>query len=106
MGASGASKLELAAAGSSHGWLPLRRFPGFDLPRRRVLAVREDLRSRPPTDPKAAIVALPLDPGGAETILVEGADFLSSPRLAPGGERLCWIAWDHPGMPWDGTELL
>lgn len=78
----------------------------YDLPRRRVLAVREDLRSRPPTDPKAAIVALPLDPGGAETILVEGADFLSSPRLAPGGEKLAWIAWDHPGMPWDGTKLF
>lgn len=78
----------------------------FDLPRRRVLAVREDHRARPPTDPKAAIVALPLDPDGAETILVEGPDFLSSPRLAPGGERLAWIAWDHPGMPWDGTKLF
>jgi dipeptidyl aminopeptidase/acylaminoacyl peptidase len=78
----------------------------FDLPRRRVLAVREDHRARPPTDPKAAIVALPLDPDRAETILVEGPDFLSSPRLAPGGERLAWIAWDHPDMPWDGTRLF
>ncbi len=78
----------------------------LDLPRRRVLAVREDHRSRPLSDPKAAIVALPLDPGGAETILVEGPDFLSSPRLAPGGERLAWIAWDHPDMPWDGTRLF
>jgi dipeptidyl aminopeptidase/acylaminoacyl peptidase len=78
----------------------------FDLPRRRVLAVREDHRARPPTDPKAAIVALPLDAGGAETILVEGPDFLSSPRFAPGGERLAWIAWDHPDMPWDRTRLF
>jgi dipeptidyl aminopeptidase/acylaminoacyl peptidase len=78
----------------------------FDLPRRRVLAVREDHRSRPSSDPKAAIVALPLDPGGSEIILVEGPDFLSSPRLAPGGERVAWIAWDHPGMPWDGTRLF
>jgi dipeptidyl aminopeptidase/acylaminoacyl peptidase len=78
----------------------------FDLPRRRVVAVREDHRARPPTDPKAAIVALPLDRDGAETILIEGPDFLSSPRLAPGGERLAWIAWDHPGMPWDGTKLF
>ncbi|MGQ0445011.1 MAG: dipeptidyl-peptidase 5 [Beijerinckiaceae bacterium] len=78
----------------------------FDLLRRRVLAVREDYRNRPPADPKAAIVALPLDAGGAETILVEGPDFLSSPRLAPGGEELAWIAWDLPGMPWDGTKLF
>jgi len=76
-----------------------------DLPRRCVLAVREDHRDRPPTDPKAAIVALPLDPGGTEAILVEGPDFLSSPRLSPDGAKLCWIAWDHPGMPWDGTKL-
>ncbi len=78
----------------------------FDPARRRVLAVREDYRARPPTDPKAAIVALPLDPGGAETILVEGPDFLSSPRLSSGGERLAWITWDHPDMPWDKTRLF
>ncbi|HXW71443.1 MAG TPA: S9 family peptidase [Methylocella sp.] len=76
----------------------------FDLPRRRVLAVREDHRDRPPTDPKAAIVALPLDATGTEQVLIEGPDFLSSPRLSPGG-KLCWIAWDHPNMPWEGTRL-
>jgi dipeptidyl aminopeptidase/acylaminoacyl peptidase len=78
----------------------------FDLLRRRVLAVREDHRDRPPTDPKATIVAMPLDPGGTEAILVEGPDFLSSPRLSPDGGRLCWIAWNHPAMPWDGTQLF
>jgi dipeptidyl aminopeptidase/acylaminoacyl peptidase len=78
----------------------------FDFPRGRVLAVREDHRDRPPTDPKAAIVALPLDKGGTEAILVEGPDFLSSPRLSLDGGRLCWIAWNHPAMPWDGTKLF
>jgi dipeptidyl aminopeptidase/acylaminoacyl peptidase len=78
----------------------------LDLPRRRVLAVREDHRARPPTDPKAAIVALPLDPIGSEMVLVEGPDFLSSPRLSPSGEKLAWIAWDHPDMPWDKTRLF
>jgi dipeptidyl aminopeptidase/acylaminoacyl peptidase len=77
----------------------------FDGPRRRVLAVREDHRGRPPSDPKAAIVSLPLG-DGAETVLVEGPDFLSSPRLSPDGKTLCWIAWDHPNMPWDGTKLF
>ncbi|MGH6843679.1 MAG: S9 family peptidase, partial [Methylocella sp.] len=78
----------------------------FDLPRRRVLAVREDHRDHPPSEPKAAIVALPLDPSGAETVLIEGPDFLSSPRLGPDGGRLAWIAWDHPDMPWDRTRLF
>ena len=105
-GASGSSRLAPRRAGSKRRKAAATPISNSILPRRRVLAVREDYRARPPTDPKAAIVALPLDPGGAETILVEGPDFLSSPRLAPGGERLAWIAWDHPDMPWDGTRLF
>lgn len=75
-----------------------------DLPRRRVLAVREDHRDRPPTDPAAALVALGLD-DGLETVLASGPDFLAAPRLSPDGTRLAWIAWDHPDMPWDATRL-
>jgi dipeptidyl aminopeptidase/acylaminoacyl peptidase len=77
----------------------------FDLPRRRVIAIREDHRDRPPTDPKAAIVALSLDQK-AEEVLTDGPDFLSSPRLSPDGDKLAWIAWAHPDMPWDSTELF
>ncbi len=69
-----------------------------------MLAIREDHRDRPPNDPKAAIVALPLD-GGEESVLFEGPDFLSSPRLSPDGKTLAFIAWDHPNMPWDATQL-
>lgn len=76
----------------------------FDLLRRRMLAICEDHRNRPPTNPRASIVSLPLD-GGEETILVEGPDFLSSPRLSLDGKALAFIAWDHPNMPWDATRL-
>jgi dipeptidyl aminopeptidase/acylaminoacyl peptidase len=76
----------------------------FDVARNRALAIREDHRDRPPTNPKASIVALPLN-GGDETVLFEGPDFLSSPRLAPDGKTLAFIAWDHPNMPWDATRL-
>src|SRR5690606_40270797 len=27
------------------------------------------------------------------------------PRLSPDLRSLCWIAWHHPQMPWDGSEL-
>ena len=38
--------------------------------------------------------------------LVSGPDFVSSPRWSPDGRRLCWLEWDHPNMPWDGTRLI
>ncbi len=37
--------------------------------------------------------------------LVQGRDFYMQPRWSPAGDRVAWIAWDHPSMPWDGTEL-
>jgi dipeptidyl aminopeptidase/acylaminoacyl peptidase len=55
------------------------------------------------------LVALPAGggaDGGEPTVLASGPDFVSSPRLAPDGRRLAWLAWDHPDMPWDGTHLL
>jgi dipeptidyl aminopeptidase/acylaminoacyl peptidase len=52
-----------------------------------------------------SLVSVPLDGSGAVRELVGGSDFLASPRPSPDGTRVAWIAWDHPRMPWDGTEL-
>jgi len=37
--------------------------------------------------------------------LARGRDFYMQPAWHPSGDRLAWIEWDHPQMPWDGTEL-
>ena len=57
-----------------------------------------------------SLVAVPLDGSAAEDPLairelVSGPNFFAFPTLSPDGSRLAWICWNHPRMPWDGTEL-
>jgi dipeptidyl aminopeptidase/acylaminoacyl peptidase len=57
-----------------------------------------------------AIVAVPLDGSAADDpeairVLVDGSDFFAFPTPSPDGNWLAWICWNHPHMPWDGTEL-
>jgi dipeptidyl aminopeptidase/acylaminoacyl peptidase len=57
-----------------------------------------------------SIVAVPLDGSAAADPaairpLVTGSDFFAFPTPSPDGKFLAWICWNHPHMPWDGTEL-
>ena len=81
----------------------------LDRGRGRMIAVREDHAG--PGEAVNALVAIPLDGSGAAAyaaieVLVEGSDFVSSPRLSPDGTRLAWLRWDHPNLPWDGVECV
>ncbi len=74
-----------------------------------IWCVRES-HDRSETAVSRAVVAVPLDGSAAENPsavreLVTGADFFACPRPAPDGAHLVWISWNHPRMPWDGTEL-
>jgi len=73
-----------------------------DARRNRLICVREDHRTG--GEPANTLVAIPLD-GGEQAVLAEGHDFYATPRLSPDSRALVWLTWDHPNMPWDGTEL-
>jgi dipeptidyl aminopeptidase/acylaminoacyl peptidase len=74
-----------------------------DPARGRLLSVRED-HTKGDVEPANTLVAVAMD-GSREQVLVSGADFYSDPVLSPDGTRFAWIQWNHPNMPWDGTEL-
>ncbi|GAA0400282.1 acyl-peptide hydrolase [Acrocarpospora corrugata] len=49
------------------------------------------------------LVSVTLD--GEVIEVISGSDFYASPALSPDGEHLAYICWNHPRMPWTGTEL-
>jgi dipeptidyl aminopeptidase/acylaminoacyl peptidase len=69
-----------------------------------VWCVRETVTGDARTDVRRELVALPLD-GSPVRVLGASHHFMSGPRLSPDGRHYAWIGWDHPRMPWDGTEL-
>ncbi|GIX07566.1 MAG: hypothetical protein KatS3mg115_1969 [Candidatus Poribacteria bacterium] len=65
-----------------------------DSKRERYILVCEDHSTNP--EPRNTLVAVSAE-GGTVRTLVTGFDFVSSPRLAPGGDRLAWLGWYPPG---------
>lgn len=50
------------------------------------------------------LAAIDIKTGKYERI-AEGHDFYASLTLSPDGKKLAYLTWDHPNMPWDGSEL-
>lgn len=69
-----------------------------------VWCVRETVTGDAPTDIRRDLVALPLS-GADPVVLAASHHFMSGPTLSPDGRHAAWIGWNHPAMPWDGTEL-
>ncbi|MGH3439679.1 MAG: prolyl oligopeptidase family serine peptidase, partial [Sciscionella sp.] len=85
-----------------HGWRysELTAGPGG----REVWCVRESVTGEHPTDIHRDLVAVPID-GGEARVLAASHHFMTAPKSSPDGHRLAWLGWDHPAMPWDGTQL-
>lgn len=75
-----------------------------------VWCVRETVTGDRPTDVRRDLVALPLSASGVDDVaavrvLASSHHFMTGPKVSPDGRRATWIGWDHPAMPWDGTQL-
>jgi dipeptidyl aminopeptidase/acylaminoacyl peptidase len=86
--------------------------PDLRAERGEVWCVLEEFTGDGPTDVRRVPVAVPLDGSAADDrdavreLTGERHRFVTGPRVSPDGRRAAWLAWDHPRMPWDGTELV
>jgi dipeptidyl aminopeptidase/acylaminoacyl peptidase len=75
-----------------------------DAVRGRVIAVRED-HTAGAAEAVNTIVSIDASGARGPIVVAAGNDFYSSPRLSPDGARIAWQTWNHPNMPWDGSEI-
>ena len=82
----------------------------------RIFSVREDHSQSRPSDVVNSIVSIPFETENTgtsegksqfpqQTVICEGYDFYSTPRVSADCKYLAWVCWNHPSMPWDKTEL-
>ncbi|MCG8965328.1 prolyl oligopeptidase family serine peptidase [Streptomyces sp. CL12-4] len=77
-----------------------------------VWCVLEEFTGDGPSDVRRVLAAVPLDGSAADDrgavreLTDDRHRFVTGPRVSPDGRRAAWLAWDHPRMPWDGTELI
>ncbi|KAJ5662368.1 uncharacterized protein N7477_009984 [Penicillium maclennaniae] len=80
------------------------RYADFDVHPLRtnlILAVQEDHSGSSVVNTTALINS----DDKSVTSVCQGADFYSAPRFNHDGTKICWIQWNHPDMPWTGSEL-
>ena len=69
-----------------------------------ILAVRESGTPVAGAEPAHDLVRVDAASGQVR-VLHCGHDFYAAPRPSTDG-RLAFLVWDHPNMPWDGTQLI
>lgn len=71
-----------------------------------VLAIEEDHAvSEVPEKVQNYVVAINTQTGEVKR-LVGGSDLYMSPRFSHDGNKICWVEWDFPDMPWSGVRLF
>ncbi|MGC4945509.1 prolyl oligopeptidase family serine peptidase [Streptomyces sp. DT224] len=101
----------VSAVGGGMRWVDPRLHPGRGAAGE-VWCVLEEFTGEAPTQLRRVLAAVPLDgsAAGDRSAVREISDgrhrFVTGPEVSPDGRRAAWIGWDHPRMPWDGTEVL
>ncbi len=83
-----------------------KRYADFvvDTRHQRLICVQEEHDSAD-LEPLNTIVSIGLNKAKDLYVLACGCDFYAAPRLSPDGTKLVWLSWNHPNLPWDGTNL-
>ncbi|MET9101550.1 prolyl oligopeptidase family serine peptidase [Streptomyces antibioticus] len=98
----------VSAVGGGLRWAEPQLLPGRD----EVWCVLEEFTGDAPTDVRRVLAAVPLDGSAASDraavreLTDDRRRFVTGARVSPDGRRAVWLAWDHPRMPWDGTEVI
>ena len=80
----------------------------FDRKRKRLIAVGETHDGSGHKLPENAlwtIAATSANPSANASVVASGHDFYASPRLNADCNKLAYLAWDLPDMPWDSAAL-
>ena len=77
--------------------------PVFDPQDHFIYAIEETHQSKQTVLNRLVVI----DPSQKNSVktLSSGHDFYSSIAISPDGTQIAFLTWNHPLMPWDGTEL-
>lgn len=73
--------------------------PVYDPKRNVIYAIEEEHRSEHDVINRLVKIGTKIE------VIAEGEDFYSMPVLHPNKTHLAFLSWNHPNMPWDGTNL-
>ncbi len=74
----------------------------LDKKRRCLICVREHhSKLEVPTN---SLVSVDIENGKIK-VIHDHSDFVSNPRVNESGDRIAWLTWDFPNMPWNGNVL-
>ncbi|MFB7400268.1 alpha/beta hydrolase family protein [Streptomyces rubiginosohelvolus] len=104
----GSDPVPLSPPGAWPGEL---RYADFAVHGDEIWCLRETVADDTARTARRHLVAIPLDGSAAEDPsrvreLAATHHFMTGPRIEPGGDRVVWLGWDHPDMPWDTTRLM